>query len=68
MTEESIKAAKEKLSNTIKNGKFTPNVTNSWCHSKISIGINETQKISVRSSWEALFLLLNKEKIYVMKI
>ena len=66
MTEESIKAAKEKLSNklknAIKNGKFTPNVTNSWCHSKISIGINETQKISVRSSWEALFLLLNKEK------
>lgn len=46
MTEESIKAAKEKLSNklknAIKNGKFTPNVTNSWCHSKISIGINET--------------------------
>lgn len=40
-------------------GKFTPCVTNSWCRSKI---IYKDKKF--RSSWEALFYLLNEELEY----
>lgn len=47
------------MKNSILQGKFTPCVTNSWCRSKI---IYKDKKF--RSSWEALFYLLNEELEY----
>jgi hypothetical protein len=47
----------------IKNGTFTPNVTNSWC--RIMTEINIDGKIhSFRSSWEVIFFLLNRTLDY----
>jgi hypothetical protein len=43
----------------IKNGTFTPAVTNSWARSRIII---DTKKF--RSSWEALFSIINRELLY----
>lgn len=40
------------------NGKFTPNVTNSWCHSRRKV-ILEDRTVNVRSLWEEKFLLMN---------
>lgn len=62
MTIESKNEMKSKLSkivkNKIKNGTFTPNVTNSWAGSKCSLIINnKVQKY--RSSWEAFFQIVN---------
>jgi hypothetical protein len=55
--------ARIKQSTSIKSrilqGKFTPCVTNSWCKSKI---VYKDKKF--RSSWEALFYLLNEELEY----
>lgn len=79
------KECKQKLSKImkekIKNGEFTPNITNSWCRSKTSITIND-KIYNFRSSWEATFFILNnhlkyekiripyfykkKEKIYIV--
>jgi len=47
----------------IKNGKFTPNITNSWCHSMCKININNAIK-NVRSTWEAFFYLVNPSLLY----
>ena len=49
--------------NAIAEGRFTPNVTNSWCNSRISIVIND-KIVNVRSSWEAYFLLKNPDLGY----
>jgi hypothetical protein len=57
----------EKLSNSLKsaisNGKFTPNVTNSWAHSKVEINA-QNKNMKFRSSWEAIFWLANQELEY----
>lgn len=47
----------------IKNGEFTPNITNSWCHSMCKININGEIK-KVRSTWEALFYISNPNLLY----
>lgn len=60
------KKQSESIKSLIKSGEFTPNVTNSWCHSKISITFkdkdNLLQTINVRSSFEALFIFQNLDK------
>lgn len=42
------------LKNRIKNGDFTPCVTNSWAKSRVYVN-----KIPFRSSWEAIFYIIN---------
>lgn len=54
------------MKNNIKNNKFTPNITNSWCRSKIKTIINN-KTINHRSSWEAFFHLVNNELLYEKK-
>lgn len=58
---EYLEETKEKQSKIIKekilNGGFTPNITNSWCFSRVSYKDN-----SFRSSWELLFFILNEDK------
>lgn len=55
--------SKKHLSNVMKekirNGSFTPNVTNSWANSKTFLQI-EGSKYYFRSSWEAIFWLKNQ--------
>ena len=67
MTQESKKNMGDKISinikNKIANGTFTPNITNSWSHSKIKIFVNGKEKF-VRSSWEAYFYILNPQLYY----
>lgn len=53
----------ESIKKRIKDGSFKPAVTNSWCHSKINLIIND-KKIEVRSSWEAIFYLTNPSLSY----
>ena len=70
--EETLSNARKKQSDTIKqkisDGEFTPNVTNSWCHSKIQVifkNLNgELITRNVRSSWEAMFQLMNPSYEY----
>lgn len=67
MTSDSMKSMREKLSiivsEKIKSGTFTPGVTNSWCYSKIEVLIND-KIVKVRSSWEALFYIVNPNLLY----
>jgi hypothetical protein len=67
MTIESKERMKSKLSSIvkekIKNGDFTPGITNSWCHSKIRVLIKGSI-FEVRSSWEAFFYILNPNFLY----
>lgn len=61
-----VKAApkiREKILKRISDGSFTPNITNSWCESKILLNI-EGKDIYVRSSWEAIYLLGNPTLFY----
>lgn len=62
MTEESKNSMKKKISlkikNMIKEGKFLPNITNSWARSKCEIYINN-KIVKTRSSWEAFYYLVN---------
>jgi very-short-patch-repair endonuclease len=51
------------VSEKIKSGVFTPGATNSWCHSKIEVLI-KGKIFKVRSSWEALFFILNPNFLY----
>lgn len=59
-------ATAKKISDSMKrlivNGKFTPCVTNSWCKSRVVIN-----NIPFRSSWEAVFYILN-DKIEYEKV
>ena len=51
----------------IKNGGWTPNCTNSWCHSRYHLKFLRNGQIinqSVRSSWEAFFQLINPHLEY----
>jgi len=58
-SEESKKKQSITMKKLIKEGKFTPCVTNSWCYSRCYI-----DNIPFRSSWEALFYLLNNSLSY----
>jgi len=66
-TAETKKASKLKQSNTmkekIKNGSFTPPITNSWANSKTKLYI-EGKKYWFRSTWEAVFFMLNPHLLY----
>jgi hypothetical protein len=52
-----------KLKSAIQEGRFTPNVTNSWCNSRRKV-ILEDRTVNVRSSWEEKFLLMNPTFLY----
>jgi len=54
-----IKKQSEAIKLKIKNGEFTPCVTNSWCRSRIEI-----YNIPFRSCWEAVFYILNPNLEY----
>jgi hypothetical protein len=57
--ENSIKKQSETMKLKIKNGEFTPCITNSWCKSRIEI-----QGILFRSCWEGVFYILNPNLQY----
>ena len=67
MTEETFNSMRNKnsiiMKEKIKNGTFTPNITNSWSRSKISLLINN-KEVNYRSSWEAFFHLCNTDLEY----
>ena len=67
MSEETKLNSNKKISNTlkekIKNGEYTPKITNSWCKSMIRIEINNETKM-FRSSWELYFYLKNQHLSY----
>lgn len=48
----------KRLKLAIAEGRFTPDVTNSWCNSRRIVEING-RTVCVRSSWEEKFLLMN---------
>jgi len=58
-------AARKKQSITmkkkIKNGEWTPNITNSWANSKVSL---YALNIDFRSTWEAYFYIVMKSRGY----
>jgi hypothetical protein len=47
-----------RLKKAIAEGRFTPHVSNSWCHSRRKVVIGE-RVVNVRSTWEEKFLLAN---------
>lgn len=57
--ERSRKKQSETIKQKIKNGEFTPCITNSWCHSRV-----EVNGIPFRSCWEAVFYILNPHLKY----
>lgn len=67
MSIETRKKWKNKLSNSlkksIKEGKFIPNITNSWCKSRCEIIINN-KIVKTRSTWEAFFYIVNNHLKY----
>lgn len=71
ITPENRKKWGEKLSisikERIKSGKWTPEITNSCCHSRYKIKFyrkNEEIVQNVRSSWEAFYQILNPDFLY----
>lgn len=61
------KKQSETMKVIIENGEFTPNITNSWCRSKMKIKYklrNEDiiREVGLRSSFEVLFLFQNLDK------
>lgn len=59
ITKRSSKKISSKIKEKIKSGEFTPCITNSWCRSKIKY-----KDLRFRSSWEALFFLINNNLKY----
>jgi hypothetical protein len=59
----SAKKQSKILKEKIKNGKFTPNITNSWTHWNATVIIGD-KKYKFRSSWEASFFVCNKNYKY----
>ena len=56
------------MKDKIRNGTFTPNITNSFTHWNATVNCNN-RKVSFRSSWEACFFLSNpKLKYEVLRI
>lgn len=71
MTEESFKSMckknSEKMKLNIKEGRFMPNITNSWSKSRCDISIirnSEVVNLKTRSSWEAYFQIYNPNLLY----
>lgn len=71
MTEDSFRSMCEKNSKkmklNIKEGRFIPNITNSWAKSRCEVCfIRDNKKITIktRSTWEAYFQLFNTNLIY----
>lgn len=66
-SKKSVESMKKKLSlivkEKIKNNEWTPCVTNSWANSRIKIKLDSSE-YEFRSTWEALFWLLNKNCLY----
>ena len=62
-TPEKNKRQSETMKRKIGLGLFTPEVTNSWANSKIKITVDGCE-FKFRSSWEAMFWLLNQDLIY----
>jgi hypothetical protein len=57
----------KKWKKNIREGRFIPNVTNSWANSKCEVQLqrgDEVVKIKTRSSWEAYFQLFNTNLLY----
>lgn len=56
-----------RLKESISNGTFTPNVTNSWAKSQCTVKIKRNEKdllIKCRSSWDAFFQIKNPNLLY----
>lgn len=51
------------IKENIKNNKFTPCVTNSWCKSRINLYF-KNKTVYCRSSWDATFQILNEDYEY----
>jgi hypothetical protein len=71
MTEETFKSMCEKnsirMKLNIREGKFIPNITNSWSNSRCNISfVRDGQIINMktRSTWEAYFQLFNTHLLY----
>jgi hypothetical protein len=71
MTDESFKSMclknSIKMKQNIKEGKFIPNITNSWAKSRCEIEFyrnNLLVKIKTRSTWDAYFQLYNPNTFY----
>jgi very-short-patch-repair endonuclease len=71
MTEETFKNMckknSEKMKKNIKDGKFIPNITNSWANSKCDILFfrnGEVMNLKTRSTWEAYFQIYNPHLLY----
>lgn len=63
LKESQKKVQSETMKNLIAEGKFTPNITNSWTNWEASIDINGEVK-RFRSSWEACFWFCNQHLEY----
>jgi endogenous inhibitor of DNA gyrase (YacG/DUF329 family) len=61
------KKQSEKMKDLIKEGKFTPNITNSWANSKITINFKNID-YCFRSTWEAIFFIIYDKQILYEKI
>lgn len=55
-----------KMKANIASGRFTPKVTNSWANSRVKIKVLDFEK-EYRSTWEAVFQILNPTLIYESK-
>jgi hypothetical protein len=71
MTDDSFRSMCEKnskrMKQNIKEGKFIPNITNSWARSRCEISFirnNKIVNIKTRSTWEAYFQLSNVNLVY----
>jgi very-short-patch-repair endonuclease len=61
------KTLSRQVKERIKSGNWTPEVTNSWCHSRYKIKFKRSNKEitqNVRSSWEAFYQLMNPDYLY----
>jgi hypothetical protein len=71
MTKETLNSMRKKnsinMKRLIREGKFIPNITNSWSNSRCEISFirnNKTINMKTRSTWEAYFQLYNKDLLY----
>lgn len=71
MTEETFigmcRKNSKKMKENIKEGRFIPNITNSWAKSRCDISFNrngENVNIKTRSTWDAYFQLYNTHLLY----
>jgi hypothetical protein len=59
-THQKRELASIRMKDSIKSGKFTPDITNSWANSRVVIEDN----FKFRSSWEAVFWIFNRTCLY----